>query len=92
MTLGLAQPLTEMSTRSISWGKGGRFLGLTTLQPSCNDFLESLETRPHAALEACLDLYRDCFITKPILRHNKNCSYFEILLKQIPTRIPHRRL
>jgi len=30
MTLGSTQPLTEMSTRSISWGKGGRCVRLTT--------------------------------------------------------------
>ena len=35
MALGSTQPLTEMSTRSIFWGKGGRFLRLTTLPPSC---------------------------------------------------------
>jgi len=33
MALGLTQPLTEKSTRNISWGKGGRCLGLTTLPP-----------------------------------------------------------
>ena len=38
MTLGLTQPLTEMSTRNISWGgNGGRYEGLTTLPPSCAD-------------------------------------------------------
>ena len=32
MALGLNQPLTEMSTRNISWGgKGGWCVGLTTL-------------------------------------------------------------
>jgi hypothetical protein len=31
MSLGPTQPLTEMSTRNISWGKGGRCVGLTTL-------------------------------------------------------------
>jgi hypothetical protein len=31
MALGSTQPLTEMSTRSISWGKGGLCVGLTTL-------------------------------------------------------------
>ena len=32
MALGSTQPLTEMSTRTISWGvKGGRCVGLTTL-------------------------------------------------------------
>jgi len=34
MVLGSMQPLTEMSTRNISWGKGGRCLRLTTLPPS----------------------------------------------------------
>ena len=29
MALGLTLPLTEMSTRNISWGKGGRCVGLT---------------------------------------------------------------
>jgi len=40
MALGLTQPLTETSTRTISWGKGSRCLGLTTLPPSCADCLE----------------------------------------------------
>ena len=35
MALGSTQPLTEMSTRSISWGKSGRCVRLTTLPPSC---------------------------------------------------------
>jgi hypothetical protein len=31
MALGLTQPLTEMSTRNISWGGNGvRYVGLTT--------------------------------------------------------------
>jgi hypothetical protein len=32
MAQGPTQPLTEMSTRNISWGKGGRCVGLTTFQ------------------------------------------------------------
>jgi len=40
MALGLTQPLTEMSTCNISWGKDGRFVGLTTLPPSCADCRE----------------------------------------------------
>jgi len=35
MALGSTQPLTEMSTRSIPGGKGGRCVSLTTLPPSC---------------------------------------------------------
>jgi len=30
MALGSTQPLTEMNTRNISWGKGGRCVRLTT--------------------------------------------------------------
>jgi len=41
MALGSTQPLTEMSTRNISWGgKDGRCVWLTTLPPSCADYLE----------------------------------------------------
>ena len=39
MDLGSTQLLTEMSTRSISWGKGGRCVRLTTLPPSCAVFV-----------------------------------------------------
>ena len=34
MALGSTQLLTEMSTRSVSWGKGGRCVRLTTLPSS----------------------------------------------------------
>jgi hypothetical protein len=34
-------PLTEMSTRCIPWGKGGRCVRLTTLPPSCAVFMKS---------------------------------------------------
>ena len=34
MALGSTQPLTEMSTRRISWGKCGQGVRLTTLPPS----------------------------------------------------------
>jgi len=56
MTLGSTQPLTEMSTRSISWGKGGRCVRLTTLPPSCGVVVKSgnlnfLETS--GPLQAC---------------------------------------
>jgi hypothetical protein len=42
MFLESTQALTEMSTRNISWGKGGRCVGLTTLPTLCADFLKKL--------------------------------------------------
>jgi hypothetical protein len=66
MALGLTQPLTEMSTRNISWGGGGgidgRCVCLMTLSPSYIDRLEILEPQPSRSLRACPGLYRDCFI------------------------------
>jgi hypothetical protein len=52
MALGLAQLVTEMSTRSISWGKGGRCVGLTTLPPSYADCLKIWEPQPPGTLRA----------------------------------------
>jgi hypothetical protein len=40
--LGSSQPLTEISTRIFSWGKGGRWVGLTILPPSCANCLKNL--------------------------------------------------
>ena len=55
MALGLTQPLTEMSTRNISWGgKCGRCVGLTTLPPPNvlkSGSLNILE--PSGPLQAC---------------------------------------
>jgi hypothetical protein len=45
MALGSTQLLTEISTRDIFWGKGGRCVGLTTLPTSCADCLEILYKR-----------------------------------------------
>jgi hypothetical protein len=57
MALGLTQPLTEMSTRCISWGrKGGRCAMLTTLPPSCAIVMESGNLNflePSGPLQAC---------------------------------------
>jgi len=53
MALGSTQPLTEMSTRIVFWGKGGRGVGLTTLPLSCADFLEIWETQSPGTLRAC---------------------------------------
>jgi hypothetical protein len=59
MALGLTQPLTEMSTRNISWGrggKGGRCIWLTTLPPSCADCLEIWEPQAPGILRACTEI------------------------------------
>jgi len=43
MDLGITQPLTEMSTRSISWG----------IPPTCDHCLEIWELQPTGTLRAC---------------------------------------
>jgi len=54
MALGLTQPLTEMSTRNISWGvKTAGVYRLTTLPPSCADCLEIWELQRPGTLRAC---------------------------------------
>jgi hypothetical protein len=54
MALGLTHSLTEMSSRNISWGgKGGRYVGLTTLPPSCANCLEIWEPQPPGILTTC---------------------------------------
>jgi len=56
MALRSTQPLTEMSTMCVPWGKGGRCVKLTTLPPSCavvmkSGYLNFLE--PSGPLQAC---------------------------------------
>ena len=56
MALGSTQPLTETSTRCISWGKGGRCVRLTTLPPSCAVVMKSGNLNflePSGPLQAC---------------------------------------
>jgi hypothetical protein len=55
MAPGVTQPLTEMSIRNISWGKGGRCVGLTTLPLSYADCLEIWEPQPPGILKGCPD-------------------------------------
>jgi hypothetical protein len=52
LTLGSIQPVTEMSTINISWGKGGRCVGLTILPRSCADCLEIWKPQPPGTLGA----------------------------------------
>jgi hypothetical protein len=49
----LTQLLTEMNTRNISWGKGGRCVGLTTLPPSYADCLKMWEPQTLGTPRAC---------------------------------------
>jgi len=74
MALGLTQPLTEMSTRNISWGvKGCRCVGLTTLPPSRADCLEIWEPQPPGSNWARPGLYGDCFTNAiPFRREQQN--------------------
>jgi hypothetical protein len=62
VALGSTQPLTEMSTRNISWGdEGGRCIGLTAVSSSCADCLETWEPQSPRTHRACSGLYRDSF-------------------------------
>jgi hypothetical protein len=64
MALRSTQTLTEMSTRNISLGGGGkdgRYVGLTNLAPSCADCLELWEPQPPGTIRASAGLDRDSF-------------------------------
>ena len=60
MVLGSTQPLTQMSTRNISWGKGGRCVRLT-LPPSCADCHAIWEPQHLGTLRASPSLYKNDF-------------------------------
>jgi hypothetical protein len=81
MALGLTQPLTEMSTRNISWrGKGCRCIGLTTLPYT--DFLEIWVPQSPGVQRACLGLYRDfCNFTLHISIELKNDILYALTFK-----------
>ena len=57
MALGSSQPLTEMSTRDVSWGVKAAGVGLTALSPPCADCLEILVARaswsPLGPVQSC---------------------------------------
>jgi hypothetical protein len=59
MTLPSPYSLTEMSTRIISGGTGGRCLRLTSLQASYLDFLKIWERQPFGTFWVSRCLYRD---------------------------------
>ena len=56
MALGLTQPVTEVRTKNINWGKGGRCVGLTILPPLCADCLEIWESQTPGTFKACQGL------------------------------------
>ena len=75
MALGSTQPLTEMSTRRISLGKGGRCVRLTTLPPSCAVVMKSGELNflePYGPLQACNGT------TLPLLSCDMDVVYLEL--------------
>jgi hypothetical protein len=68
MLLGSTQPLTETTTRNISWrGKGGHCLGLSTIPHSCADFLDIWEPRSPGTYRACLGLHKGCSFALPVV-------------------------
>ena len=63
MAVGSTQPLTEMSTRNISWGgrsKGGRCVGLTTYHLRVLTVSKSGSLKLLELSGPVIGLYRDC--------------------------------
>ena len=89
MALGLTQPVTEMSTRNISWGfKGGQLVGLTTLPTSCADCLEIWEPQPPGTLRAGIALPLPCFTWfKPGFSLCLSCPHITDTVRSVVTNI-----
>jgi len=86
MALGSTQPLTEKSTRSISWGKSGRYVRLTTLPPSCAVVMKSgnLNFLEHSGpLQACdgtaLPLPSLSWLSNSSILVSRQCESFRTL-------------
>jgi hypothetical protein len=58
-----------------SGGKGGRWVGLTTLPPSCADCLKIWVPQPPETLRACQGLYWDCFTFQMPLHRCSPCAW-----------------
>jgi hypothetical protein len=72
MALGSTQPLTEMSTKNISWDKGSRCVGLRTLPLSCADCLKIWSfnlLEPSGPVKGCNGV---AFIVHYCIRHSRN--------------------
>jgi hypothetical protein len=66
LALGSTQPLVKMSTRNISWGRGGRCVRLTPRsRAECH---EIWEPKPLGTLWATPGLLRDSFTFNPLWR------------------------
>jgi len=61
-------------------GKDGRYVGLTTLPPSCADCLEIWEPQPPGILRACPGLYQDCFTFYTYICTVCTITYFNVHL------------
>jgi hypothetical protein len=77
MALGSTLPLTEISTRNISWRaiNGGRYIGLTSLPPYLAYCLKIWAPQPLKTLWIYLVLYRDCFLDTLAKLHKAAISF-----------------
>jgi hypothetical protein len=86
MALGSTQPLTEMSTKSLPGGKGGRSVGLTTLSPSCAVVKNSWNLsflEPSESLQACNGT------ALPLLTGENGSTRKKITVTLRPSQVPH---